>query len=48
VIVRVEPALQLYTAADQMRWSGGIKAIQRTLPVDPRQPGITAVTRPLG
>ena len=47
-IIFLEPVVELFTGADQIRWKGAAKAVQRTLPVDPRQPGITAVTRPLG
>jgi hypothetical protein len=48
VIVRLSPPVELHTAADQHRWAGAIRAVQSTLPADPRQPGITAVTRPVG
>jgi hypothetical protein len=48
VIVPINPAIELHTATDQLRWAGAVKAVQRTLPVDPRQPGITALTRPIG
>ncbi len=47
-IIRLDPAVELHTPADQRRWAGAVQAVQRTLPVDPRQPGITALTRPIG
>ena len=33
---------------DRQRWAGIIQVVQAALPVDPDQPGITAVTRPSG
>jgi hypothetical protein len=47
-IIWLEPPVELRTAAEQQRWAGAVRAVQSTLPVDPRQPGITAVTRPVG
>jgi hypothetical protein len=48
VIVWLEPAVELHDAAGQHYWSAVVKAVQRTLPVDPDMPGITALTRPVG
>lgn len=48
LIVWMRPAAELKSAADQRRWGTIVKVVQRTLPVDPDMPGITAVTRPVG
>jgi hypothetical protein len=45
LIVGLDPPLDLHTASEQRHWEGAVMAVQRTLPVDPRQPGITAVSR---
>jgi hypothetical protein len=44
----IEPPVELKSAADQQRWAGIVKVVQAALPIDPDQPGITAVTRPVG
>ena len=36
------------TDGERERWDGIIKVVQAALPVDPDQPAITAVTRPIG
>jgi hypothetical protein len=33
---------------ERRRWEGAIKVLQAALPVDPDQPGLTALTRPIG
>jgi hypothetical protein len=48
VILWLDSAVELKTAADQAHWDAIVKVVQRTLPSDPDMPGITAVTRPLG
>jgi hypothetical protein len=47
-IVWIDPPVELQTALEQERWGQVVKALQRTLPVDPGMPGITALTRPVG
>jgi hypothetical protein len=47
-IVWLEPAIQLKSAAEQNYWDAIVKAVQRTLPVDPDMPGLTALTRLVG
>jgi hypothetical protein len=48
VIVWMDPPAELNTAAEQRYWSAAVAAVQRSLPSDPRAPGITALTRPVG
>jgi hypothetical protein len=48
LILWLEPNVELRSAADQQRWAVLVEAVQRTLPVDPDMPGITALTRKLG
>jgi len=48
LVVRLEPAVELRTAADQQRWKAIVEAAQSTLPGDLDAPGITALTRPVG
>lgn len=48
LILWLQPAVELMTAADQRRWSLIVRAVQTSLPSDPDMPGITAVTRPVG
>jgi hypothetical protein len=48
LILWLRPALELRSAAEQEYWDHVVRAIQRTLPVDPDMPGITALTRPPG
>ena len=48
LIVRLDPPVELASAADQARWDALVRVVQATLPVDPNAPGITAVTRPVG
>jgi hypothetical protein len=47
-ILWLRPALELYSAGDQEHWDHIVRAVQRTLPVDPGMPGITTLTRPVG
>jgi hypothetical protein len=48
VIVRLDPPVQLGTAAAQDRWAAYVRAVQATLPTDPNAPGITGLTRAVG
>jgi hypothetical protein len=48
LIVWLRPAVEFRSAADQHRWDHIVSVVQRTLPADPRMPGITALTRPVG
>jgi hypothetical protein len=48
LIVWLQPTVELMNEGEQQRWESIVKVVQRTLPVDPDMPGITAVTRPLG
>src|SRR5947209_14133266 len=48
LIVWLEPAVELHSAADQEVWGSIVRAVQCTLPTDPDCPGITALTRPVG
>jgi hypothetical protein len=34
--------------SERQRWAGIVKVVQAALPIDPDQPGITALTRPIG
>jgi hypothetical protein len=36
------------TDGERRRWAGIVQVVQAALPIDPDQPGITALTRPLG
>jgi hypothetical protein len=47
-IVRLDPPVELETAAAQKWWAKLVRAIQCSLPVDPNAPGITALTRAVG
>jgi hypothetical protein len=47
-IVRFDAPVRLETGGDRERWAGVIQVVQAALPVDPDQPGITALTRPVG
>jgi hypothetical protein len=48
VLIWLQPAVELKTAADQERWEAIVRAVQCSLPVDPDAPGLTALTRPVG
>jgi hypothetical protein len=48
LLVLIEPPVQLHTSGEQRYWDAIVKIVQRTLPADPRAPGITALTRALG
>src|SRR4051812_28961125 len=48
LIVWLEPAVELRSAADQEVWGSIVRAVQCTLPTDPDCPGITSLTRPVG
>jgi len=47
LLVWLDPPVELTTNEDQRYWAALVKAVQRTLPVDPDMPGITALTRPI-
>jgi hypothetical protein len=48
LIVRLDPAAELTSRADQVRWSDLVRAVLSSLPVDPHAPGITGLTRRVG
>jgi hypothetical protein len=48
LLLWLDPPVELHTDEEQRRWGAVVKAVQRTLPVDPDMPGITALTRPIG
>jgi hypothetical protein len=48
VIVRLCPAVELTSSAEQEHWEHIVRAVQATLPADVNAPGITALTRPVG
>lgn len=48
VIVQFEEPVVLQSDAERDRWTGIVEVVQSMLPIDPNQPGITAVTRPIG
>jgi hypothetical protein len=48
LIFRLDPPVELKTAADQKRWAVIVRAVIGSLPSDPNAPGITALTRPIG
>lgn len=47
-ILRLDPPVELTSAAEQKRWATLVRAVQCTLPADPNAPGITALTRAIG
>jgi hypothetical protein len=48
LILRLDPPVELRSAAEQRRWSVIVRAVLGSLPTDPHAPGITALTRPIG
>jgi len=48
VILWLDEPLLFTTDAERLRWAGIVEVVQAALPIDPRQPGITATTRPIG
>jgi hypothetical protein len=48
VILRLDPPVQLNSAAERRYWDSVVRAAQATLPVDPNAPGLTALTRLVG
>ena len=48
LLVLIDPPVELRTNGEQRHWDAIAKMIQRTLPADPRAPGITALTRAVG
>jgi len=48
VIPRIEPAVELSSAAEQHRFATIVRSVQCSLPTDPNAPGITALTRAVG
>jgi hypothetical protein len=48
LIMGLDPAVELTSAAEQKSWSGVVKIVQQSLPGDLNAPGITALTRPIG
>lgn len=47
-ILQFRDPVELASDEDRRRWTGIIKVIQCALPIDPEQPHITALTRPIG
>ena len=48
VILWFDEPVVFRTEADRQRWDGIVQVLQGALPVDPDQPGITGLTRPVG
>lgn len=48
IIIWFREPVEFSIEGDRQRWAAIVKVIQRVLPTDPRCPGITALTRPLG
>jgi len=48
LILRLDPAFEMKTSADQKRCDIVVRVVQRSLPSDPQAPSITALTRPIG
>jgi hypothetical protein len=48
VLIWFAEPLVFATDGQRRRWAGIVQAVQAVLPIDPDQPGITALTRPLG
>jgi hypothetical protein len=46
VIIWFDDLVKFNTDGDRRRWAGIVEAVQAALPIDPDQPGITALTRP--
>ena len=44
LVLWLKPPLELHSTAEQEYWDHVVRAIQRTVPVDPNMPGITALT----
>ena len=47
-ILRLDPPVELTSAAEQKWWASLVRAVQCSMPVDPNAPGITALTRAVG
>jgi hypothetical protein len=48
VIFWFEEPVAFQTDGERQRWAGIVQVVQAILPIDPDQPGITALTRPVG
>jgi hypothetical protein len=48
LIIRFEEPVVFRSDGEREPWSGVVAVVQAILPIDPDQPGITAVTRPIG
>lgn len=48
VLLKLDKPIVLNTPNLQKRWRGFVQAVQMILPTDPQQPGINALTRPVG
>ena len=48
VILRFDQPVNFETEGERDRWAGIVDVVQTALPIDPDQPGITAVTRSAG
>ncbi|NLX98442.1 MAG: hypothetical protein GXY83_19965 [Rhodopirellula sp.] len=47
-IINLDPPVVFCSDGERDRWAGVVETVQAALPVDPDQPGMTAVTRPVG
>ncbi len=47
-VLPLQERVALAGDGDQRPWDGIVRAVQAALPVDPDQPGLTALTRPVG
>lgn len=48
VLLWFDVPLEIRADCDRERWSAIVQVVQAALPIDPNQPGITALTRPIG
>lgn len=48
VLLWFDIPLEFQADCDRERWSAIVQVVQTALPIDPNQPGITALTRPIG
>ena len=48
VLLNLDTPIRLATDEQRKRWQGIVQVIQMVLPIDPQQPGINAMTRPVG
>jgi hypothetical protein len=48
VIIWFDEPVTFETDGERRRWAGIVEVVQAALPIDPDQPGITTLTRPIG